>query len=42
MLSENEILDAATLAEIVHRGYTRIPVYVDGDRNKVCTQKLFL
>ncbi|KAK6760377.1 hypothetical protein RB195_021737 [Necator americanus] len=35
MLSENEILDATTLAEIVHRGYTRIPVYVDGDRNKV-------
>ncbi|EYB97871.1 hypothetical protein Y032_0136g1971 [Ancylostoma ceylanicum] len=35
MLSENEILDATTLAEIVHRGYTRIPVFVDGDRNKV-------
>ncbi|KAE9417577.1 hypothetical protein Angca_002689 [Angiostrongylus cantonensis] len=35
MLSENEILDATTMTEIVHRGYTRIPVYEDGDRNKV-------
>ncbi|VDM52798.1 unnamed protein product [Angiostrongylus costaricensis] len=35
MLSENEILDTTTMTEIVHRGYTRIPVYEDGDRNKV-------
>ncbi|KHJ99795.1 hypothetical protein OESDEN_00196 [Oesophagostomum dentatum] len=34
MLSEDDILDATTLAEIVYRGYTRIPVYEGSDRNK--------
>ncbi|KJH42280.1 hypothetical protein DICVIV_11742 [Dictyocaulus viviparus] len=35
MLSQNEILDTKTMTEIVDKGYTRIPVYEDGDRNKV-------
>ncbi|KAJ1346869.1 hypothetical protein KIN20_001792, partial [Parelaphostrongylus tenuis] len=34
MLSEDDILDTTTMTEIVHRGYTRIPVHESGDRNK--------
>ncbi|VDM74785.1 unnamed protein product [Strongylus vulgaris] len=29
MLSENDILDAATLTEIIHKGYTRIPAVAE-------------
>lgn len=35
MLPDETILNAKTIAEIVQIGYTRIPVYSDGDRNNV-------
>ncbi|KAI6196488.1 hypothetical protein M3Y94_01115500 [Aphelenchoides besseyi] len=35
MLSTNTILNAKNVTEILRRGYTRIPVYEDGDRNRI-------
>ncbi|GMR50833.1 hypothetical protein PMAYCL1PPCAC_21028 [Pristionchus mayeri] len=35
MLPDETILNAKTIAEIVRIGYTRIPVYSEGDRNNV-------
>ncbi|VDN04080.1 unnamed protein product [Thelazia callipaeda] len=35
MLPESMVLDAATIAEIIRRGYSRIPVYADDDPNNI-------
>uniref|UniRef100_A0A1I7ZAX5 CNNM transmembrane domain-containing protein n=1 Tax=Steinernema glaseri TaxID=37863 RepID=A0A1I7ZAX5_9BILA len=35
MLPEDAILDEKMIYTIIRRGYTRIPVYANGDRNKV-------
>uniref|UniRef100_A0A0N5AUQ3 CNNM transmembrane domain-containing protein n=1 Tax=Syphacia muris TaxID=451379 RepID=A0A0N5AUQ3_9BILA len=35
MLSEDTILNAANITEIIRHGYTRIPVYRNGERNNV-------
>ncbi|CAI4228392.1 unnamed protein product [Auanema sp. JU1783] len=41
MLPDTTVLNAMTVAEIVKMGYTRIPVYSDGDKNNV-TDILFV
>ncbi|KAK0400373.1 hypothetical protein QR680_003466 [Steinernema hermaphroditum] len=41
MLPNNTILNAKTVAEIVRTGYTRIPVYMTGDKNCI-TDILFV
>ncbi|GMR60259.1 hypothetical protein PMAYCL1PPCAC_30454, partial [Pristionchus mayeri] len=35
MISESEVLNEATIAHIIKKGYTRIPLHEAGDRNKV-------
>lgn len=35
MLPESTVLNTKTVAEILRMGYTRIPIYADGDRNTV-------
>ncbi|KAK2712702.1 hypothetical protein QYM36_011403 [Artemia franciscana] len=35
MLSESAILDFETITEIVHQGYSRVPVYAEGDPKKI-------
>lgn len=35
MLSNNTILNSKNITEILKRGYTRIPIYADNDRNQV-------
>ncbi|TMS39040.1 hypothetical protein L596_005632 [Steinernema carpocapsae] len=41
MLPNNTVLNAKTVAEIVRTGYTRIPVYMPGDKNTI-TDILFV
>ncbi|VDM74895.1 unnamed protein product [Strongylus vulgaris] len=41
MIPDTTILNTKTVAEIVRMGYTRIPVYSDGDKNNV-TDILFV
>uniref|UniRef100_A0A1I8EMZ7 CNNM transmembrane domain-containing protein n=1 Tax=Wuchereria bancrofti TaxID=6293 RepID=A0A1I8EMZ7_WUCBA len=35
MLSEDTIISAATIVEIMRHGYSRIPIYADDDRNNI-------
>ncbi|KAI6184583.1 hypothetical protein M3Y97_00611900 [Aphelenchoides bicaudatus] len=35
MLSNNTVLNAKNISEILKRGYTRIPIYSDNDRNQI-------
>ncbi|VBB27005.1 unnamed protein product, partial [Acanthocheilonema viteae] len=35
MLSEDTVISAATIVEIMRRGYSRIPIYADDDRNNI-------
>jgi metal transporter CNNM len=35
MLSDNTILNSKNITEILKRGYTRIPIYSDNDRNQI-------
>lgn len=35
MLSNNTILNSKNITEILKRGYTRIPIYADNDRNQI-------
>jgi metal transporter CNNM len=37
MLSTNMVLNSKNITEILRRGYTRIPIYEDGDRNNICS-----
>ncbi|CAD5208982.1 unnamed protein product [Bursaphelenchus okinawaensis] len=37
MLSSNAVLNKKNVTEILKRGYTRIPIYEDGDRNCITT-----
>lgn len=41
MLPDTTVLNAKTVMEIVKMGYTRIPVYTNGDKNNV-TDLLFV
>jgi metal transporter CNNM len=41
MLADDAILDAPCISEILKKGYSRIPVFTSGDRNKI-TSLLFI
>ncbi|MFH4976128.1 hypothetical protein AB6A40_002837 [Gnathostoma spinigerum] len=41
MIPDTTVLDTKTVAEILRMGYTRIPVYADGDKNNI-TDILFV
>lgn len=41
MIPDTTVLNTKTVAEIVRMGYTRIPIYSDGDKNNV-TDILFV
>lgn len=36
-IADDTILDTNTIAEIIQRGYSRIPVYTNGDRRQICS-----
>ncbi|KAH7732251.1 ancient conserved domain protein 4 [Aphelenchoides avenae] len=37
MIADDTVLDTNTIAEIIQRGYSRIPVYKSGDRRQLCS-----